>query len=112
MDHSQVITTHAKNLLKQTGFTDSVLVQSQYDPQADNYQVLLETPEPGLLIGFHGETLSAYQLILSLHLHSELSEWLNLSVNINDYRQRRESAVFALADSTAAKVVATSQAHS
>ena len=112
MDHTQTVSDLTTQFLSQLGLAETVTVAARHDPEADVYQISLETADPGLLIGYHGETLSSLQMFLNLHLHTQLNEWLNLSVNVNDYRERRETSVHALADSVAARVIATGQPHS
>jgi len=112
MDQSSTIKDLAADFLDRLGTVSPVSVDARYDAEHQLYLVSLETEDPALLIGFHGETLSALQLFLGLHLHHQLGEWVSLSLNVNDYRQRRESSVFALADSAAARVIATGQPHS
>jgi len=88
------------------------LVTIVFSPDQNIYNVLLKTDNPGLIIGYHGENLSALQLLLAQHLHNQVGEWLNLSLNVNDYRQRREASLHALADSAVARVIASGQPHS
>ncbi|MDO8488102.1 MAG: KH domain-containing protein, partial [bacterium] len=109
-DVTQTITQTADKFLQQLGIEAEVTVDFQKDEQL--YQVNLKCTDPGVLIGHHGETLSAMQLILGQHLKAQTGEWLNLSVNVNDYRQRREQTLFLLADNTVEQVLATGQAHS
>lgn len=73
------------------------------------YQVKIETEESGLLIGFHGETLSSFQLILGLMAYKKLGEWVRVVVEVGDYRARREEQLRQMAESYAAQVVATGQ---
>jgi spoIIIJ-associated protein len=101
------ILTTAQALIDQLGFADRVTLSVQPSESSEIYQLNLETKEPAIVIGYHGETLSAIQLLLGLHLHANTGQWLNLSVNVNDYRQRRESSLHSLADSVVAKVLAT-----
>lgn len=112
MDHTPTVKNIAADLLDHLGVSQAVTVDARLDSDSQVYQISLETQNPALLIGYHGETLSALQLFLGLHLHHHLNEWVSLSLNVNDYRERRESSVFALADSAAARVVATGQPHS
>ena len=112
MDHTKAVLEISIQFLDRLGFADSVTVAVNFDSANDVYQISLETPDPGLLIGYHGETLSSLQLFLGQHLHQALGDWVNLSLNVNDYRQRRESSVFSLADSVAVRVIATGQPHS
>ncbi len=112
MDKLTLVSDTITSILSQLGFSDQVSVQSQHDETNDTYEVFLQTKDPALLIGYHGETLSALQFILGQHVHSNLGSWLNLTINVNDYRERRKSALEALADSAVQRVVTTGQPHS
>lgn len=107
---SSQILDYTTNFLSQTGFGPEIQVEvSQVD---DIYHIVLQTPSPALLIGYHGETLSALQLLLGQHLHAATGQWLNLSVNVNDYRERRETALKTMTDSVINQVVTTGLPHS
>ena len=67
-------------------------------------QVQIETKEPGILIGYHGQTLTGLQRILSLITYQQKGEWVRLVVNINDYREKRQEALKRMALSVAQKV--------
>lgn len=108
-DFSQKILDYTTKFLSQTGFGSEVEVEVKFEDDA--YHITLQTPSPALLIGYHGETLSALQLILGQHLHAATGQWLNLSVNVNDYKERRETVLKSLADSTINQVVATGLPH-
>ncbi len=111
-DLSSQITSAAIEFLTLMGFDRTVTAQTNYDTKNDLYQVLFQTDKPSLLIGYHGENLSAMQLIFGQHLHSLTGQWLNLSININDYRERRQFTLHSLADSAVSRVIATGQPHS
>jgi len=55
------------------------------------------------LIGFHGETLSAVERILSFMIHRVLGRWHKVVVNVGDYRQKREEQIKRLALNLAMK---------
>lgn len=55
----------------------------------DEVSVLLDTPDSGLVIGYHGEMLEALQLVLSLVLSKKLGSFLRVVVEIGDYRKNR-----------------------
>jgi spoIIIJ-associated protein len=112
MDYLKQVTTGAQDLINQLGFSDSVTLQVKYNTEGDTYQVLFQTENPSLLIGYHGENLSSMQLILAQHLHTQTSVWLNLSLNVNDYRERRQFTLHSLADTAVSRVIATGQPHS
>ncbi|MBU1110023.1 KH domain-containing protein [Patescibacteria group bacterium] len=54
----------------------------------------------GILIGYHGFTLRALQLILALMISREREEWLRVLIDIDGYRERREASIRALAKRT------------
>ena len=64
----------------------------------------IQTPTPGILIGYHGRTLAALQRILSLIVYRRLGEWLKIVVDVGDYRQKREETLKRMAFSAAQKV--------
>jgi len=111
MDRSNDIAQKTQEFLNQLGFTQDLVVQVQFDAENNQHAILLESKSPSLLIGYHGETLQAIQRILGYHLNTQFGEWVNISVNVNDYKERREVSVYALADSIAAKVIATGKPH-
>jgi len=112
MDHTSAISKYTILFLDALGFGDQVTVSVNYDKQSDIYQILFQTDQPPLLIGYHGDNLFAMQSLLGLHLHSKLDAWVNLSLNVNDYRERREFTLHSLADTAVSRVLATGQPHS
>jgi spoIIIJ-associated protein len=51
--------------------------------------VVLETEDTGMVIGYHGETLEALQLVLSLVLAKEKGEFKRVSIEVGDYKKNR-----------------------
>ena len=51
--------------------------------------VALETEDTGMIIGYHGETLEALQLVLSLILAKENGEFKRVSIEVGDYKKNR-----------------------
>lgn len=101
IENSKLIQEITDDLFKQLGIKADVVVEEKEDV----FRVQIETPESGILIGYHGETLSGLQLILSLIIYKKLDRWIKLVVNIGDYRQRREEILQQMALSSAEKVV-------
>jgi len=56
---------------------------------AEAISIVLETEDTGIVIGYHGETLEALQLILSLILAKENGEFKRVSVEAGDYKKNR-----------------------
>ena len=52
--------------------------------------VLLKTEDTGMIIGYHGETLEALQLILALVLAKERGEFKRVSLEVGDYKKNRD----------------------
>lgn len=65
----------------------------------------LPDQQAGILIGYHGETIAALQLLLNTMLYKQTGEWLKLILNIGGYREKRTDYLTALAQDTAAKVI-------
>jgi spoIIIJ-associated protein len=79
-------------------------VTASVDKETGVITLQIESPEAAFLIGFHGETLQALQLILSFAAHKVLGDWVRVSVNVGDYRQKREEQLRRLALNLAMKV--------
>src|SRR3972149_10417795 len=77
----------------------------------DAVKVSIELPEDqtGIYIGHHGEGLTALQLLLSLMISQRTGIWYRVSVNINDYQERREDSLKNLAESAAEKAISLNQ---
>lgn len=69
----------------------------------DLFQVQLETSDPGILIGYHGETLRAIQKMTAMITYRQLGEWQKIVVNVGDYRQRRQEILEKMALAAAQK---------
>lgn len=95
----ETIKETAEQLLKLLQIEATVEVLE--DQQGGLVNVQLKTPEPGILIGYHGETLSALQLILGVLSGKRIGEWVKLTVNAGDYRQKREETLQRMALSAA-----------
>ncbi len=110
-DHSQTITNYTTDFLHQIGFAASFTIQTSFNEADSIYNLLIQTDQPALFIGFHGETLNALQIFLSLHLNSHLQEKINISLNVNDYKERRQTSIESLTDATVSKVIASGRPH-
>lgn len=102
---AEVVRATAEELLQQLQVEATVTVSFT----DETYQVVVETPESGLLIGYHGETLSSFQLILGLMVYKKLDKWVRVVVEVGDYRAKREAQLTEMANSYAAQVVASGQ---
>ncbi|MCX6817027.1 MAG: KH domain-containing protein [Candidatus Beckwithbacteria bacterium] len=93
-----------KQLLSQLGVEPTKITISSPEPDSYLLDLELADQEMGMLIGYHGDTISALQLMLNLLLYRQKGEWCKLVVNIGDYRQKREETLIKLAQDTAQRV--------
>lgn len=68
--------------------------------------------DTGIVIGRKGETLDSLQYILSLMANKDQEEYLRVSVNVANYRQRRKEAIENNARKVAFKVIKSKRSMS
>lgn len=107
MDKTQTISDYISKFISEFGFPNHITSTVTFDAPDDRYLVSLQTSEPSLLIGHHGENLTAMQFMLGQHLNTLLGEWVNITLNVNDYQERHERTLYDLADSTVTEVLKT-----
>lgn len=97
-----------QDLFSQLGFADAQVV---IEPQDESTLITVQVPSDasGVLIGYHGETINSLQLILNLLVYHHTGTWTHLTLNINDYRQRREQSLQQMALSAADQARSTGQ---
>src|SRR5438477_11110887 len=67
----------------------------------DLLEITLEGEEEnGILIGYHGETLEALQLITSLCIAKKLGEFHRVSIEIGEYKKNRMDYLESLLNQT------------
>ena len=75
----------------------------------DDVVITVDGENAGVLIGHHGETLDALQYLANLtankKVNGEKREFVKITLDIENYRAKRETALRALARRMAAKVV-------
>ncbi len=103
------IQTEANNLLTELEVKAEAVASFDEEDNLLNFQI--ESPEAAFLIGFHGETLQALQLILSFVSHKFLGDWAKVMVNVGDYRQKREEQLRRLALNLAMKAKFSGEAQ-
>lgn len=102
----EIIKKAAEELLAQLDVLAAVMVTPSEEAV---YLVNVETEDSGLLIGYHGETLSAFQLLLGQIVTKRVGEWVRIVVEVGDYRAKREEQLQQMALSYADQVAATGQ---
>lgn len=109
VDLTATIRNKSEELLARLGFDCQIEISLTED---NRYLVKIQTNEPNLLIGYHGQTLSALQLIINLAVQKETSVWTPIVLDIGDYRERREEQLRQLALNIAQRVRFSGQPQS
>jgi len=97
--------------------TDKLLAQLEVSGSAnvvvneDLADIILETEESGLIIGYHGEILEAMQLLISLIASKQIGRFVRVSVEVGDYKKNRIEYLERLALQTKERVLEGGRAH-
>lgn len=95
MDTEDILRTLVEDILKFLG-TDykKVIINEE---EKNNYIINIESDNPSLLIGYHGENIQAIQHLLKvLAWKKSGNEQFNILLDIDDYRKRQEENVINL----------------
>ena len=70
-------------------------IPAETEVKSDGRSILLdiELPDPGILIGRAGQTLSDFQYLLRIMVNRKLGDFTYLTVDVNNYRQRQKDQI-------------------
>ena len=82
-------------------------IEGDFSFSADSevIDVVLETEDSGIVIGYHGEVLESLQLILSLCVSKKIGRFVRISVEIGDYKKNRTDWLEGVALQTKERVL-------
>lgn len=92
------------DLLKQLDIKAVKVDLSKGEDETLELNLELSEKDTGILIGYHGDTISSLQLILGLIVYKQTGSWTRLIVNIGDYREQKQASLEKTADDTVRKV--------
>ena len=95
------------DLLKRLGVEGALQIQES----GNTLDVVLETEESGIVIGYHGEALEALQLISSLLLSKEIGHFVRVNLEVGDYKKNRSEYLERLAIQTKEQVLSEQKEH-
>lgn len=97
---------YLRMIIEGMGITDYTLSLSKAD-DSDEYVYTVECSEDGTLIGRRGETLDSIQYLLRLSINKGIDDdkHRKVSVNIGNYREKRNDSLRALAHKSAKQVL-------
>lgn len=105
VDPGKIITDLTTEFVKDLGVTAEVSVTETQEEAGPSYLVSLQGEDLGILIGYHGETLNALQLLISLIASKKLDQWTRLTLDAGDWRAKRGETLADMALRAAEKVV-------
>ena len=72
----------------------------------ETLDIMMETKDTGMVIGYHGEVLESLQLILSLAIAKKLGHFMRISIEVDGYKKNRTEYLEKLAQQTKEKALA------
>ena len=97
-------TDAVSKILQAAGVNVSRTLRAANDPEVGGPIIDLTGEDSGLLIGRRGQTLQALQFLVNLIVRKELGENVRVLLDVERYRQRRESSLRDMATKVAARV--------
>lgn len=94
-----------KKLLSLVDIEPTEIKASEEDDQQMVVEITVDEEESGLLIGYHGETLTALQYLVGQLVNKGKDTWRRILININGYRDRRELQLREMAKNAAERAL-------
>ena len=104
-----IATATVSRILQAAGVNVSRTLRAAHDPEVGGPIIDLSGEDSGLLIGRRGQTLQALQYLVNLIVRKEYGEDVRVMLDVENYRQRRESSLRDMAAKVASRVVQTSR---
>ena len=101
----------AKMFLKKVFAGMDIPVDIKTESDGENITVNLSGDKMGLIIGKHGETLDSLQYLTSLVVNHDEDSYYKVTVDTENYREKRVASLKKLADRLADKVSLTGRKH-
>ncbi len=106
LDTTEAIVSKLLNLLKFKAQVSAHYTEDSTDDRR-NIHVDVRGEDLSTLIGRHAETLNAFQYVASLMVGKEAQQWVQLVVDVEGFRSRRERQLKQLANRMAEQVMKT-----
>jgi spoIIIJ-associated protein len=65
--------------------------------EGDVLDIVMETKDTGMVIGYHGEGIDALQLVLSLAIAKKIGRFTRVSIEVDGYKKNRTEYLHKLA---------------
>lgn len=107
MDKKEIKTIReiTEKLLKLLDVDGGFEILESKEKDAEGVEIVLNTKDTGVVIGYHGDTLEGLQLILSLCVARNLGKFVRISIDVGDYKKNRTEWLKTLAIETKERVL-------
>ena len=105
--NSESAAENAKNFIADVLKAMGLEVSVSADMEDDVIKINLEGDNMGIVIGKRGDTLDSLQYLTSLVVNRNSDDYIKVSIDTENYREKRSEALIALSDRLAAKVART-----
>ena len=92
-------------ILQAAGVNVTRTLRAAHDPDVGGPIVDLSGDDSGLLIGRRGQTLQSLQFLVNLIVRRKFGQEVRVALDVERYRQRRETSLRDMANKVAARVV-------
>jgi spoIIIJ-associated protein len=101
----KIIKDITEKLLKLLDIEGGFDIVESKDAESESVEIVLNTKDTGVVIGYHGDTLEGLQLVLSLCVARNLGRYVRVSVDVGDYKKNRSEWLKTLAMETRERVL-------
>ncbi len=77
--------------------------------QDEALEILMDTKDSGMVIGYHGEILESLQLIASLLIAKKLERFVRVSIEVDGYKKTRTEYLQKLANDARERAISENQ---
>lgn len=108
MDKKEIKTIKeiTEKLLRLVDIDGDFEILESKDKENESVEIVLNTKDTGVVIGYHGDTLEGLQLVLSLCVARNLGRFVRISIDVGDYKKNRTEFLKTLAVETKERVLA------
>ena len=106
---ASIATEAVSKILQAAKVNVSRTLRAAHDPEVGGPIIDLSGEDSGLLIGRRGQTLQSLQFLVNLIVRKNFGEDVRVVLDVEHYRQRRESSLQDMATKVAGRVVQSSR---
>jgi len=96
-------------ILQAAGVNVSRTLRAANDPEVGGPIIDISGEDSGLLIGRRGQTLQSLQFLVNLIVRKQFGDEVRVALDVEHYRQRRETSLRDMASKVASRVVQSSR---